>query len=184
LTGLAGIGLDRAIERWIVEHRWGPLDLLFEALSYIGSYGIVWLVIAVAISGFSWTRPWLWTRVGVAILISESVSGLLKDWIARDRPPLANPDPMPLVSLPATHSFPSGHATVSFACATTLALAVPRLRAPLYTLAALIAFSRVYVGVHYPLDVLAGATLGVGLAIALRMLGAILQRSAPPRRRG
>jgi undecaprenyl-diphosphatase len=178
------IGLDRAIERWIVEHRWGPLDLLFEALSYSGSYGIVWLVIAVAISGFSWSRPWLWTRVGVAILISESVSGVLKSLIARDRPPLADSDPAPLVSLPATHSFPSGHATVSFACATTLALAVPRLRVPLYTLAALIAFSRVYVGVHYPLDVLAGAVLGVGIAIALRMLAAALQRSAPPRRRG
>jgi undecaprenyl-diphosphatase len=177
-------GLDRAIQSWIVEHRWGPLDLLFEALSYIGSYGIVWLVIAVAISGFSWSRPWLWTRVGVAILISESVSGLLKDWIARDRPPLADPDPGPLVSLPATHSFPSGHATVSFACATTLVLAVPRLRAPLYALAALVAFSRVYVGVHYPADVLAGAVLGVGIAIALRMLAAALQRSAPQRRRG
>jgi undecaprenyl-diphosphatase len=176
--------LDRAIDRWVVEHRWGPFDLLFEALSYVGSYGIVWLVIAAAISGFSWSRPWLWTRVGVAILIAESVSGALKDWIARDRPPLLDPDPGPLVSLPATHSFPSGHATVSFACATTLALAVPRLRIPLYTLAALIAFSRVYVGVHYPVDVLAGAVLGVGIAIALRMLGAALRRSAPPRPRG
>ena len=178
------IGLDRAIERWIVEHRWGPLDLLFEALSYVGSYGLVWLVIAVAVSGFSWSRPWLWTRVGVAILISESFSAVLKHWIARDRPPLADPDPVPLVSLPATHSFPSGHATVSFACATTLALAVPRLRVPLYTLAGLIAFSRVYVGVHYPLDVLAGGALGVGIAIALRMLAAALRRSAPPTRRG
>ena len=173
------IGVDRGIDRWIVEHRWGPLDLLFEALSLVGSYGIVWLLIAVAISGFSWSRPWLWTRVGVAILISESVSGALKDWIARDRPPLVDPDPEPLVSLPVTHSFPSGHATVSFACATTLALAVPRLRIPLYALAALIAFSRVYVGVHYPLDVLGGAVLGVGIAIALRMLQAALRRSAP-----
>ena len=176
------IGVDRGIDRWIVEHRWGPLDLLFEALSLVGSYGIVWLLIAVAISGFSWSRPWLWTRVGVAILLSESISGALKDWIGRDRPPLVDPDPEPLVSLPVTHSFPSGHATVSFACATTLALAVPRLQVPLYALAALIAFSRVYVGVHYPLDVLGGAVLGVGIAIALRMLQAVLRRSAPPTR--
>ena len=176
--------LDRSVQSWVVDHRLGPLDLLFEVLSYIGSFGIVWLVLAVAISGFEWSRPWLWTRVGVAILLAESVSGALKSSVGRARPPLADPDPEPLVRLPATHSFPSGHATVSFACATVLALAVPRLRVPLYVLAALIAFSRVYVGVHYPLDVLAGAVLGIALATALRMLGAALRRSAPRRRPG
>ena len=120
----------------------------------------------------------------MAILISESISGLLKQWIARDRPPLADPDPAPLVDLPSTFSFPSGHATVSFACATTLALAVPRLTWPLFALATLISFSRVYVGVHYPFDVLAGAALGVAIAIALRKLAAALRRSAPPMQRG
>jgi undecaprenyl-diphosphatase len=138
-------------------------------------------VLALAISGFSWSRPWLWTRVGVAILVAESVSGALKPWTARDRPPLSNPDPEPLVHLPGTYSFPSGHATVSFACATVLALAVPRLRLPLYSLAALIALSRVYVGVHYPFDVLVGAVLGVAIAIALRKLAGALRRSAPAR---
>ncbi len=155
------------------------LDPLFVALSYAGSFGFIWLVIAVAISGFSWSRPWLWTRVAVAIIVAESVSGALKLWVGRDRPPLSNPDPEPLVHLPATYSFPSGHATVSFACATVLALAVPRLRVPLYTLATLISFSRVHVGVHYPFDVLAGAALGVAIAIALRMLAAALRRSEP-----
>jgi undecaprenyl-diphosphatase len=162
----------------------GVLDPLFEGLSLVGSFGIIWLLLAAAISGFSWSRPWLWTRVGATILIAESVSGALKGWIGRDRPPLSNPDPEPLVQLPVTDSFPSGHATVSFACATTLALAVPRLRIPLYVLAALIAFSRVYVGVHYPFDVLAGALLGVGLAIALRTLAGVLRRSGPQLRRG
>ena len=71
-------------------------------------------------------------RVGAAILIAESVSGALKEWFERDRPAVADPDPETLVHLPATFSFPSGHATVSFACATTLALAVPRLAVPLY----------------------------------------------------
>jgi undecaprenyl-diphosphatase len=160
------------------------LDPLFVALSYAGSFGFIWLVIAVAISGFSWSRPWLWTRVAVAIIVAESVSGALKLWLGRDRPPLSNPDPEPLVHLPATYSFPSGHATVSFACATVLALAVPRLRVPLYTLATLISFSRVYVGVHYPFDVLAGAVLGVAIAIALRMLAAALRRSEPGTLRG
>jgi undecaprenyl-diphosphatase len=168
----------------VVDHRIGALDWFFEALSYVGSFGLVWLVLAVAISGFSWSRPWLWTRVGATILIAESVSGALKVWIDRDRPPLSEPIPKPLVELPSTSSFPSGHATVSFACATVLALAVPRLRAPLFALAALIAYSRVYVGVHYPFDVLGGAALGVGIAIALRMLATALRRSAPPTQQG
>jgi undecaprenyl-diphosphatase len=61
---------------------------------------------------------------------------------------------------------------------------VPRLAWPLYALAVLISFSRVYVGVHYPFDVLAGAVLGVAIAIALRTLAAALRRSAPPMREG
>jgi undecaprenyl-diphosphatase len=109
---------------------------------------------------------------------------MLKLAIERDRPPLSRPIPEPLLESPSTFSFPSGHATVSFACATVLALAVPRLRWPLYALAALIGFSRVYVGVHYPFDVLAGAALGIALAIALRMLARALRRSGPQPRPG
>jgi undecaprenyl-diphosphatase len=176
--------LDRAIRDLVVDHRVGVLDPLFAALSYAGAYGFVWLAIAVGISGFSWSRPWLWTRVGAAILLAESCSALLKLWFERDRPPVADPLPEPLVDTPATYSFPSGHATVSFACATTLALAVPRLAVPLYALAVLISFSRVYVGVHFPLDVVAGAVLGVAIAIALRTLARALQRSAPRTPRG
>jgi undecaprenyl-diphosphatase len=156
------------------------LDPIFEALTYAGSFGLLWLGLAVVLSGFSWRRPWLAVRVAVTILIAEMVSALLKPWIDRDRPPLADPDPDPLVSLPPTGSFPSGHATVAFACATALALAVPRLALPLFALAALVAWSRVYVGVHYPLDVLAGAVLGVVLAVAIATAGRFLRRVAAP----
>jgi undecaprenyl-diphosphatase len=171
--------LDRTIQSWVVDNRIGVLDPFFQALSLIGSFGILWLLLAVAISGFSWSRPWLWTRVAAAILLAEAVSGGLKVAIERDRPPVADPDPEPLLEAPTTYSLPSGHATVSFACATVLALAVPRLRWPLFALAALVAWSRVYVGVHFPGDVLAGAVLGVGIAIALRMLAGALRRSEP-----
>jgi undecaprenyl-diphosphatase len=163
----------------VVEHRVGLLDPIFEGLTYAGSFGILWLLLAVALSGFSWRRPWLAARVAVTILIAEMVSGLLKIWIDRDRPPLAHPDPEPLVRLPPTGSFPSGHATVAFACATVLALAVPRLALPLFALAALVAWSRVYVGVHYPLDVAGGALLGLGVATALRLLVRAPTRSRP-----
>jgi undecaprenyl-diphosphatase len=168
----------------VVEHRLGLLDPVFQGLSLIGSFGILWLLLAVAVSGFSWSRPWLWTRVGAAILLAEAMSGALKEGIERDRPPVSRPEPEPLLETPTTFSFPSGHATVSFACATVLALAVPRLRWPLFALAALVAWSRVYVGVHYPGDVLAGAVLGVAIATALRMLAGALRRSGPPLPRG
>jgi len=159
------------------------LDPIFEGLTYAGSFGAIWLVLSLAIAGFSWRRPWLLARVGATILVAESISGLLKERIGRDRPPLNDPDPATLVELPHTSSFPSGHATVAFACATMLALAVPRLRWPLFTLAALIAFSRVYVGVHYPLDVLVGAILGVGIGFAVRFAGVGIRTVARARDR-
>jgi len=74
------------------------------------------------------------------------------------------------VPLPHDASFPSGHAATSFAAATMLSLSFPRFAPFLYVLAAAIAFSRVYVGVHYPLDVIGGAALGVLIATALRVL--------------
>jgi undecaprenyl-diphosphatase len=150
----------------------------------VGSFGAIWLLLAIAISASSRRRRWLWVQVGVAILVAEGVSGGLKLLLRRARPAAAESDPLPLVDLPLTFSFPSGHATVSFACATVLTFAIPRLVVPLYALAALIAFSRVYVGVHYPSDVLAGAVLGILLATALRMLAAARHRSAPPTQPG
>ena len=166
------------------------LDPVFEALTYAGSFGLVWLALAFAVSGFSLRRPWLVARVGATILVAEMGSGLLKLWIGRDRPAVATPEPAPLVDLPATASFPSGHSTVAFACATALTLAVPRLALPFYVLAALIAFSRVYVGVHYPGDVLAGALLGVAVGLGVAHAGRVLRRvavrgaTAPPTPRG
>lgn len=123
-----------------------------------------------------WRRPWLPVRVAVTILFAESISGLLKLELDRPRPAVADPDPAPLVGLPATGSLPSGHATVAFACATVLALGRPRLAPWLFALAGLIAFSRVYVGVHYPFDVLAGAVLGVAIAFGLRVGAALVRR--------
>lgn len=108
----------------------------------------------------AWRNPRVLARVAVAALAAEVVSRLLKEWIGRERPPLRYPDPEPLVHVPSSSSFPSGHATVGFACAAVLARAAPRLALPLYSLAALVAWSRVHVGVHYPLDVVAGAALG------------------------
>jgi undecaprenyl-diphosphatase len=115
--------------------------------------------------------------VAIADLAAQLISYGLKEWIGRARPSTVYASPKPLVHAPHSGSFPSGHATVSFACATVLAFHAPRAAPAFFVLAAAIAWSRVYVGVHYPLDVLGGAVLGVGIATALRWLSANLPRS-------
>ena len=114
----------------------------------------------------------------MADALGQLVSSLLKAAIPRTRP-----HDHPLVTRPHTHSFPSGHATTSFACATVLALMLPRLRVPLLLLAAAISWSRVYVGVHWPLDVFAGAALGVGIGVAVARALPRLVRVRPRSRR-
>jgi undecaprenyl-diphosphatase len=86
-------------------------------------------------------------------------------------------EPKPLVHAPTDASFPSGHAATSFAAATVLSFAWPRWAPAFFLLALAIGFSRVYVGVHYPLDIVGGALLGIGVAIALRWLLASRRRS-------
>jgi undecaprenyl-diphosphatase len=133
-------------------------------------------------------RPPVFYATVLAVLLAEVTSMILQAAIGRDRPFVVDPRPPPLVHRPDSFSLPSGHATVAFACATVLGAAVPRLAAPLFVLAAAVAWSRVVVGVHYPLDVLAGAGLGVALGLvvvrALRWLPGGLRRSGRPPPRG
>jgi undecaprenyl-diphosphatase len=140
----------------------------------------VWLAIAAVVAAAR-RRPEVIVETLAAVVLAELSTDLLKFAIPR-----ARPDVHALVARPHTHSFPSGHAAIAFASATVLGAAVPRARPLLYVLAALVAWSRVYVGVHFPLDVAAGALLGVGLGLAVlrarRTLAAARRRSrrAPP----
>jgi undecaprenyl-diphosphatase len=126
-----------------------------------------------------WRRPWFLALLVAADLAADGLSLALRQWIGRLRPPLVYAEPRPLVPTPHTGSFPSGHSATAFACATVIAWASPRLAVPAFVLAALVAWSRVYVGVHWPLDVLGGAALGVLVATALLRLAATRLRLRP-----
>jgi undecaprenyl-diphosphatase len=120
----------------------------------------------------------------VAVALADWSAMAIKALVDRPRPPLRYPTPETLVPLPHDSSFPSGHAATSFAAATMLSFAFPALAPVLFVLASAVAFSRVYVGVHYPLDVIGGAALGVLVATALRLLVRARLRSRPERRTG
>jgi undecaprenyl-diphosphatase len=159
-----------------VGHRVGFLDPVFVGLTYAGSLGWIWVAIA-AVLAVQRRRPEVLLWVVAADASAELISGGLKALIPRDRPTVHHPEPRALVHVPGGHSFPSGHSAIAFACAGVLAWQAPRLAPALFVLAALIAWSRVYVGVHYPLDVLGGAVLGLLIATALRWLAANPPRS-------
>ncbi len=160
----------------MVEHRVGWLDPIFIGLSWAGAEGAIWLLIA-AVVAFLQRRPFVLLYVGAAVAVADLGSHLLRAAIGRDRPADVYPNPKPLIGVPHDPALPSGHASVAFASATILSFMLPRFAVPFFVLAALIAWSRVYVGAHYPLDVLAGAAFGVLVAIALRWLLGALQRS-------
>jgi undecaprenyl-diphosphatase len=170
------IPADRSAERWVVAHRVAWLDHPFTWLTRAGSWGALWLVLALVLA-FALRRPALFVLVALADLCADLLSDLLKVIVDRPRPHVSH-----LVAVPHSGSFPSGHSATSFACATVLAALVPRAAVPAYVLAAAVAFSRLYVGVHYPLDVLAGAALGI--ATARPLLAAARRRSRPAPRSG
>jgi undecaprenyl-diphosphatase len=114
----------------------------------------------------------------VAVALADVAATGLKGLFDRPRPPLRYPNQDPLIQVPDTASFPSGHAATSFAGATVLAFAFPRVAPLFYLLATAVGFSRVYLGVHYPLDVVGGAALGILIAFALRLIVRRQQREA------
>ncbi len=129
--------------------------------SRMGEHGAVWLALGAA--GWALDRPRRarWRRATAAVAGTYALNTALKLVIRRPRPEL--PDLPPLTSTPTRLSFPSAHAATSFAGARAYAqLGLPA-RA-LYALAATLAATRLYLGVHYPSDIVAGALLGTAVA--------------------
>jgi YegS/Rv2252/BmrU family lipid kinase len=184
-SGLAG-AVDRRLLRRL-SRRWPePIDALLVGLSRAGEYSALWLGLAIAGALFGGRRGRRAAEEGVsAIGVTSTIANAIKLVIDRRRPAPRRW----LHRRPRTSSFPSGHAASAFAFAVAVSREVPEAAPVLLPLAASVAYSRVYLGVHYPSDVLAGGALGtaVGLAArpAARRLGLVEDegRRAAPRSR-
>lgn len=157
------------------------LDRLMVAVTRLGDLGFFWLLLAAVLLCRPATR-----RAGALILLAMALgllfgNGLLKNLIARPRPYAADPG-IPLLIPPSRepYSFPSGHTLHAFAAACAVGFAGRRrLCALCLILAAVIGFSRIYLMMHYPLDVLAGALFGFGAAWGASRLLPVLEAAFP-----
>lgn len=142
-----------------------PADGFWHGVSN-SDYGVVLLTpTAMLVTGFATHNADLKIKAietGTAILLAEGTTTLLKGITHRDRPYVAHPDIIYGKSNSADYSFPSGHTSTAFATATSLSLAYPKwyVIAPSFAYASAVGYSRLYLGVHYPSDVLAGAAFG------------------------
>jgi undecaprenyl-diphosphatase len=159
--------LDVALRTWIVLHRTALLNGLMWELSALGRGGLVWGLIAAVLVAMRRLRPRALVQLGLAILVTSVIAdGVLKPLVGRERPFVTAPEVVVIGDRPNDASFPSGHTANAFASALVLSrlAAVPSLG--WWLLAGAIAYSRVYLGPHYPLDVAAGAIVGIACAAA------------------
>lgn len=172
---------DGAVSSFGEDVRWAPLTFVFVLAS---TWFVKWPLIVAAGCACDATRKRL-PRATVAAVLAVTTAAmivtLLKDLFDRARPSVADPGLNPIGLVPASASFPSGHAATAFAAAVAIALIYPRLGRPLLVLAAVVALSRVYLGVHYVLDVAVGTLLGIAVGIAAAWVVTAVARS--PRER-
>ncbi|MBQ9761895.1 MAG: phosphatase PAP2 family protein [Oscillospiraceae bacterium] len=159
---------DLPILDWIAANLWCPfLDWMMPLITLLGDAGIFWIAIAVVLLFFPKTRK-VGLGMGAALIMGLLVCNVtLKPLIARIRPYDYQFDHFGVtikLLIEAQHdfSFPSGHTIASFEAATVLLIHSKKAGIPAMILACLIAFSRLYLYVHYPTDVIASVILGIG----------------------
>ncbi|MET7479370.1 phosphatase PAP2 family protein [Streptomyces sp. NPDC005648] len=176
---------DRRLLEFAAGHRWPYAERFLPRLSRGANHGVLWFAAAAAMSASRTPRARRAAARGLASLslASLTINTLGKRSVRRTRPAL---DPVPrarqLKRQPITTSFPSGHSASAAAFATGVALESPGWGAVVAPVAWSVALSRVYTGVHFPSDVVAGAALGAGAAFAVRGLVPTRGQAVPPAR--
>lgn len=142
------------------------MDSLMPAVTSLGDAGFLWILLGLALLCSRKYR-----RTGAAVLLSLAAdlvicNLLLKNMVARVRPCDLNPAVQLLIARPSDFSFPSGHTAAAFTSVFSLYRENNRLWKPVLVLAAVIAFSRMYLYVHFPTDILGGVAVGWVCALA------------------
>ena len=162
---------DFSILNYIQEHfRCGFLDAIMPGISFLGNASLIWILIAVILVARKETRRW-----GILLAIGLCLNGIvssvfIKNLVARDRPCWINQDIVLLIKSPKDYSFPSGHSFASFVSAVILFAWNKKAGFVAFVLAFLIAFSRLYLYVHFPSDVLCGTLLGLFFGVMILII--------------
>ena len=157
---------DSSILLWIQDNvRSDFLTPIMKVITHLGDKGILWILVTLVLLYLRQTRK-LGVRCMVSMVIGLVITNLiLKNWVARIRPYELIQGLECIVKKADDYSFPSGHTTNSLACAWVIFRRAPKKwGVPALILAILISLSRLYVGIHYPTDVLGGAVIGIGSA--------------------
>ncbi len=160
------LGFDFAVLDFIRENIANPvLDVFMKIITTSGDAGIIWIAATILCLVFKRTRK-AGVCMAVALILGLLICNLtLKPIIARPRPFMTREDIELIIKAPSGFSFPSGHTVSSFAAATGLFIYHRRLGIAALIWAFLIAFSRLYMYVHYPTDVIAGMLIGILCAV-------------------
>ena len=161
------------IQRYL---RMDMLTPFMKSVTFLGNGGWFWILCAVVLLAVPKTRKTGYAAV-LSLIFGVIVTNLLlKNIVARPRPFAEIEALIPLIAKPTDFSFPSGHTTASFAVALVMLRMLPKkFGIPAVVLAALVAFSRLYLGVHYPTDVLTGFVI----ALVGSMLSVWIVRTKP-----
>ena len=160
-------GMELAVLNWIQDHlRCGFLDAVLPVITRTADHGELWIILALVLLAIRSQRKYGAAVACGLVLDLVSCNLLLKPLVGRIRPFAVNTAVELLVKAPLDASFPSGHTAASFAAVFALKAAGSPLWKPALAVAVVIAFSRLYLYVHWPSDVLAGALLGASVGWA------------------
>ena len=141
--------------------RCNVLDVICPIITALGDYGLFWIILSVVLICIKKTRKIGLLMIAALIINLVLCNGILKHAVNRTRPYIVNPDAPLIYKRPHDSSFPSGHTSASFSCAFVLMFEKIKYWIPAIILSAMIGFTRLYLYMHYPTDVVAGILVGL-----------------------